>query len=164
MQQINKKTEKRLKLICSVTKKIYSWILGMEKIFEKVKHITWNIIKIVVVILMIFSVPFILPSVLKLLIKIKWFDNIQEFLNYFSIFTNKYVIIYIGIGILLFIVGFGKIGEILQQITDRIRKVDVDFDRKKLSAEMEVKESIESKKFQKKFRKRIIHQIYEIIL
>lgn len=154
MQQINKKTEKRLKLICSVTKKIYSWILGMEKIFEKVKHITWNIIKIVVVILMIFSVPFILPSVLKLLIKIKWFDNIQEFLNYFSIFTNKYVIIYIGIGILLFIVGFGKIGEILQQITDRIRKVDVDFDRKKLSAEMEVKESIESKKISEEIQKK----------
>lgn len=149
MQQINKKLEKRLKLICSITKKIYSWILGMGEIFNKVKHITWNIIKIVVVILMIFSVPFILPSILKLLIKIKWFNNIQEFLNYFNIFTNKYVIIYLGIGILLFLGNFGNLSKNAKEILNKIKEMNLEIGSNKASFKFEAEKALEESKKEK---------------
>lgn len=149
MQQINKKLEKRLKLISSITKKIYSWMLSMGEIFNKIKHITWNILKIVVVILMIFSIPFILPSILKLLIKIKWFDNRQEFLNYFNVFTNKYVIIYLAIGILLFLGSFGNLSDNIKEILKKIKEMNLEIGSNKASIKFEEeKEKIleESKK------------------
>ena len=153
MQQLNQKQQKILKLICNVAKGAYKIILCMKELINNIIKIAYNIIKLLLMIALIFSFPFILPSILNLFIKMNWFSSLEEFLNYFNIFSNKYVIIYLAIGILLFLSSFGKIGNTLKQVVCKIKKLDLDFKGNKISAELEntiMRESAEVRDFSKK--------------
>lgn len=131
MQQLSKKQERTLKFICSVTKKIYRFIQYMGEMIKNIFRIIYNIFRALGIILIIFSFPFILPLILKLLIKIKCFTDLEDFQKYFNIFENKYVIMWLGIGILLFLGSFGKMAEKLKDITQKISELRFEFGEKK---------------------------------
>lgn len=153
MQQLTQKQKKILKFICNVAKETYKIIQYMKELIKNVIKIIYNIIKLILIILLVFSFPFILPSILNFLIKVKWFNSLEEFNNLLSVFFNKYVIIYLAIGILLFLSNFGKIEKALKNIASKIRKIDLDFKGNKISASWEndmIQESAEIRDFSKK--------------
>ena len=63
-----------------------------------------TILKIAAIILVVFSLPFIIPIFFKLLIHLKVFDNINEIKDIINVFNNKYTLIYISIGIIVIII------------------------------------------------------------
>ena len=63
-----------------------------------------SILKITVTILLVFSLPFLIPIMFKVLMHFKIFNDVEEIKNIFSVFNNKYTLIYIciGVGLILF--------------------------------------------------------------
>lgn len=68
------------------------------------------ILKITVTILLVFSLPFLIPIMFKILIHFGIFNGIEEIKNIFSVFNNKYTLIYICIGAGLILFYFHKWG------------------------------------------------------
>lgn len=156
MQQLSEKQERVLKFICSITKKIYRFIQYMGEMIKNIFRIIYNIFRALGIILIIFTFPFILPLILKFLIEIKCFTNLEDFQKYFNIFENKYVIIWLGIGMLLFLGSFGKMAEKLKEITQKISELRFEFGEKKASVKFDsaaiLEESTQKKKIAEKMK------------
>ena len=91
----------------------------------------WNnckqIIYILLILTIIFSVILILPAISKILINFKLFESFDELNSYISIYNNKYSIMFIVMGIIIMIFIFGdkeKIIEMLGQFSFMIKHGD----------------------------------------
>ncbi len=124
---------------------------------KKIVCIILNFARTIGVILIIFSFPLILPIMLKLLVDYSVFNDVQDFQNYNNIFLNKYAIIYLIIGILLFSNHLGKLGEFIKETIRRVTHVDMDLGSgKKISAELYEKRMLEESNQNKEISKEII--------
>lgn len=155
MRQLKKSQEKILKFICRVAKEIYRLGTYMGELFELGKKLIFKLICIIGVSILLFSIPFILPLLLKFFLKIRWFENVEEFKNLMSVFSNKYVIIFLVLGIIIFLGCIGKLGEYLNKFISKIKKIGYENGDTKVFAEMiqEVKESEAKKNFSEKLEK-----------
>ena len=66
------------------------------------------VLKTIVTILVVFSVPFIIPLFFKILLNWGIFNNLEEIKEIIDVFNNKYTLIYIGTGIILIAIYFHK--------------------------------------------------------
>lgn len=137
MQQFSKKQLIILKIICAVSKFFYNIYLvlikGILKLIRIVKEILlfiFNPIKSLMLIILMLSLVFALPLILKFLVKINVFANVEDFKNYYDIFLNNYVIMYLLIGIVLVLALFGNLGENIKNIGKSIKEFKVEVFRK----------------------------------
>lgn len=91
-----------------------------------------SVLKVIVVILSVFSVPFIFPIMLKLFLRYNIFANADEFKDLMNIFNNVYVLIYMGIVIVLLLWFFHK----WESIKEYLKHLNISFacGDKKISA------------------------------
>lgn len=121
------------------------------------KNFLASIFKMITVTFVIFIIPFILPTLLKIFLNLKIFNSIDEFKEIISLFNNMYILVYIllGIGILLwFFHKWNTIKEILKDMNFSFTVGD-----KKLSAE-HAKEEMENINQQKEFMNKIANDDY----
>lgn len=85
-----------------------SFIEYILKKIRKIFKVIGTAIKAISTMIIVFITPFILPSILKLLINNNFFENIEEFNETIKIFYNPYSIIYIVITIILLLWFFHK--------------------------------------------------------
>lgn len=85
-----------------------SFIEYILKKIRKIFKVIGTAIKAIATMIIVFITPFILPSILKLLINNNFFENIEEFNETIKIFYNPYSIIYIVITIILLLWFFHK--------------------------------------------------------
>lgn len=106
------------------------------------------VLKTIVTILVVFSVPFIIPLFLKLLLNWGVFNNLEEIKEIICIFNNKYTLIYIGIGIILIAIYFHKWDSFKDVTLDLLKgmKLKVEHGDNSLSAELAKAEVHESEK------------------
>lgn len=106
------------------------------------------VLKTIVTILVVFSVPFIIPLFLKLLLNLGAFENLDELKEIIGIFNNKYTLIYIGIGIILIAIYFHKWDGFKDITLDLLKgmKLKVEHGDNSLSAELAKAEVHESEK------------------
>lgn len=114
--------------------------------------ILWATLKMILTILIIFAIPFVLPIMFKILVKLGAFANIEEFKNIIDVFNNKYTLIYIGIGIIILYCFFHGWNDLKTTIRDMFKglKGSFQFGDKTISfetAQEAVKDSSEQKNF-----------------
>ena len=114
------------------------------------------ILKMILTILIIFSIPFVLPLMFKILVKIGAFINIDELKNIMDAFNNIYTFIYIGIGITVLFGFFHGWDNFKTTIKGLLRglKGSFEIEGKKFSFET-AKEEIEDSDAQKDFIKKL---------
>jgi hypothetical protein len=86
-----------------------------------------TIFKIAAIILVVFSLPFIIPIFFKLLIHLKVFDNINEIKDIINVFNNKYTLIYIAIGIIVIIIYFHKWDGFKEKIYELVKRMKLNL-------------------------------------
>lgn len=106
------------------------------------------VLKTIVTILVVFSVPFIIPLFLKLLLNWGAFENLEELKEIISILNNKYTLIYICIGITLIGIYFHKWNGFKVVTLDLLKGMKLKFEHgeNSLSAELAKAEVHESEK------------------
>ena len=111
-----------------------------------------SVLKMIVVILIVFTIPFIFPVLLKFFLYYKVFESVDEFEKIINIFNNMYIFAYIGLGIGI-LLWFFKKWNIIRDVFKNFN-FSITFGDKKIMAE-HVKAEIEDINQQKEVIKKI---------
>lgn len=103
-----------------------------------------TVLKIIAIILVVFSLPFVIPIILKLLLNHGIFSSLEEIKEIIDIFNNKYTVIYICMGIVLIAIYFHKLDGFKELLKGM--KLKVEHGDNSLSAELAKAEVHESEK------------------
>lgn len=106
------------------------------------------VLKTIITILVVFSVPFVIPVFLKLLLNWGMFSSLEEIKEILSVVNNKYTMIYILIGITIIAIYFHKWDNFKVTTLKLLNgmKLKLEHDGKSISAELGKDEIHESEK------------------
>lgn len=115
-----------------------------------------KLIKFILQTIFIFSVPFIIPAICKILIKLGLFDSISELKEIVSVFNNWNTMLYIAIGVAIFIYWFCR----WESVKEFVRNRDFlfNFKEKTVSANKTNVEELNRADEQKKFINKITEE------
>lgn len=115
------------------------------------------ILKISVTILLVFSLPFFIPIMFKVLIYFGIFNGIEEINNIFSVFNNKYTLIYICIGSVLILFYFHKWGGLKDTVIGFMKGLKASYSHGDRTISVETaKEEINNIRAHKEFMNELI--------
>lgn len=105
---------------------------------EEVKKFLLDVLKIIIVIIVIFSTPFIILSIGKILINTHFFENIEELKMMINIFNNKYILMCMGFAfaiILLFFCNWNAIKDFFENMDFNIKTGDKEISARRREAQ-----------------------------